>query len=159
PLTDLASLISGTEVSVRSPEIFKRGQLRIAYSNQIAKGLGPITGGLIAFAPTGYFYLDHDQRNTLSTVLNVKLPFQSWATADYEFGSGFVNGDGPAHLPPHSVADLALGKSLGERFSVSINALNLTNSRFLLDNSNTFGGTHYIDPREVYVELRWRFHY
>jgi hypothetical protein len=159
PLTDLAALISGTETTLSSPELFRRASLRIVWSNQIAKGLGPITGGLIEFAPMGYFYLDHDQRNTVSSVLNFRLPFRSWATADYEFGSGFVNGNGPAHLPPHSVVDLALGKSLGERFTVSVNALNLSNARFLLDNSNTFGGTHYIDPREYYVELRWRFHY
>jgi Carboxypeptidase regulatory-like domain/TonB dependent receptor-like, beta-barrel/TonB-dependent Receptor Plug Domain len=159
PLTDLAALISGTETTLRSPELFNRASLRIVWSNQLAKGLGPITGGLIEFAPVGYFYLDHDQRNTVSTVLNFHLPFRSWATADYEFGSGFVNGDGPAHLPPHSLVDLALGKSFGERFSVSVNALNLGNTRFLLDTSNTFGGTHTVDPREYYVELRWRFHY
>jgi outer membrane receptor protein involved in Fe transport len=159
PLTDLAALVSGTETTLKSPEFFNRASLRIVWSNQVAKGLGPITGGLIEFAPTGYFYLDHDQRNTVSTVLNLHLPFRSWATADYEFGSGFVNGNGPAHLPPHSVVDLALGKSFGERFSVSANALNLGNARFLLDTSNTFGGTHYVDPREFYVELRWRFHY
>lgn len=159
PLTDLAALIRGTEVSVRSPKIFGRGQLNLAYSNQIAEGLGPITGGLIEFVPTNYFFLDHDQRNTLSAVLNVRLPFRSWVSSTYSYGSGFLNGDGPAHLPPHSVWDVALGKSLGERFSISVNALNLTNARFLLDNSNTFGGTHYVDPREFYVELRWRFHY
>lgn len=159
PLTDLAARISGTEVSVRSPEIFGRAQWRVAYSNQLAEGLGPITGGLIEFAPTNYFILDHDQRNTVSSVLNVRLPWRSWADATYAFGSGFLNGNGPAHLPPHSTADLALGKSFGERFSVSVNALNLTNARFELDDSNTFGGTHFVDPREFYVELRWRFHY
>ncbi|HEV2418765.1 MAG TPA: TonB-dependent receptor [Terriglobia bacterium] len=159
PLTDLAALIRGTEVSVRSPEIFGRAQLRIAYSNQLAEGLGPITGGLIEFAPTSYFLLDHDQRNTVSSVLNVQLPWRSWADATYSFGSGFLNSNGPAHLPPHSIADLALGKSFGERFSISVNALNLSNARFMLDDSNTFGGTHFVDPREFYVEFRWRFHY
>lgn len=159
PLTDLAARISGTEISVRSPEIFGRAQWRLAYSNQIAEGLGPITGGLIEFAPANYFLLDHDQRNTVSSVLNVRLPWHSWADATYAFGSGFLNGNGPAHLPPHSTADLALGKSFGERFSVSINALNLTNARYQLDDSNTFGGTHFIDPRELYVEFRWKFHY
>ncbi|MGH9343896.1 MAG: TonB-dependent receptor domain-containing protein [Terriglobia bacterium] len=159
PLTDLAALIRGTEISVRSPEILGRAQLRIAYSNQLAEGLGPITGGLIEFAPASYFLLDHDQRNTVSSVLNVRLPFRSWADATYTFGSGFLNGNGPAHLPPHSVANLALGKSFGERFSISVNALNLTNTRFMLDDSNTFGGTHFVDPREFYVQLRWRFHY
>ncbi|MGH9405348.1 MAG: TonB-dependent receptor [Terriglobia bacterium] len=159
PLTDLAALIQGTEISVRSPEILGRAQLRIAYSNQLAEGLGPITGGLIEFAPVSYFLLDHDQRNTVSSVLSLRLPYRSWASSTYAFGSGFLNGTGPAHLPPHSVWDLALGKSFSEGLSVSVNALNLTNTRFMLDDSNTFGGTHFVDPREFYVELHWRFHY
>jgi hypothetical protein len=29
----------------------------------------------------------------------------------------------------------------------------------LLDNSFTFGGTHYLKPREIFVQLRYRFHY
>jgi len=159
PLTDLAALIRGTEVDVRSPQLFRRAQLNIAYSNQIAQGLGPVTGGLLEFAPPGYFLLDHDQRNTLTTVITTRLPRASWISTVYSYGSGFLNGNGPAHLPPHSAVDLALGKSFGKTWSVSLNALNLANTRFLLDNSNTFGGTHYVDPREVYVQVRWRFHY
>jgi signal transduction histidine kinase len=27
----------------------------------------------------------------------------------------------------------------------------------LLDNSQTFGGTHYAEPRQIYVQLRYRF--
>ena len=46
PLTDLGAIIHGTEVTVRSPQLFHTAQLRIAYSNQIAQGIGPITGGL-----------------------------------------------------------------------------------------------------------------
>jgi outer membrane receptor protein involved in Fe transport len=37
--------------------------------------------------------------------------------------------------------------------------LNAANRRYLLDNSQTFGGTHYADPRQVYVQLRYRFRY
>ena len=37
--------------------------------------------------------------------------------------------------------------------------LNVANRRVLLDNSLTFGGFHYNDPREIYVEFRYRFHY
>ncbi len=159
PLTDLAALISGTEVTLRSPEIFNHGSLNIVYSNQVAEGLGPITGGLIEFAPTSYFFLDHDQRNTVNTVLQFTLPRKTWASAVYSFGSGFLNGNGPAHLPPHSTVGLALGKDFGEAWSLSLNAVNLTNARFLLDTSNTFGGTHVVDPRELYVQLTWRFHY
>jgi outer membrane receptor protein involved in Fe transport len=159
PLADLAALISGTEVSLRSPEILNRASLNVVYSNQIAKGLGPISGGLIEFAPTSYFYLDHDQRNTVNTVLQFRLPRRAWASAVYSFGSGFLNGDGPAHLPPHSTVGLALGKDFGEALSLSLNAINLTNAHFLLDTSNTFGGTHVVDPREVYVQATWRFDY
>ena len=159
PLTDLAALISGTEISLRSPELWDHAQLRIAYANAVGKGLGPITGGLIEYAPTSYFYLDHDQRNTFSTVLSLKLPRGFWATPGVNFGSGFVNGNGPAHLPPHTTADLALGKNLGEQWSFSLNGTNVLNNRFLLDTSNTFGGTHFVNPRQIYAELRYRFHF
>jgi outer membrane receptor protein involved in Fe transport len=159
PLTDLAALINGTEITVRSPEILGHAQLRIAYSNQLAEGLGPITGGLIEFAPTSYFLLDHDQRNTLSTVLSLRLPRRFWATPAVNLGSGFLNGDGPGHLPPHTTVDISLGKYFGERWSVSLNAVNLANNRFMLDDSNTFGGTHFVNPRQIYGELRYRFHF
>jgi Carboxypeptidase regulatory-like domain/TonB dependent receptor-like, beta-barrel len=159
PLTDLAALINGNEVIVRSPQIFGRAHLSIAYSNQVAKGLGPITGGLIEDTDTGYFYLDHDQRNTLSAVLTSTLPYRTWATSTIEYGSGFLNGDGPDHLPAHTTVGLSLGKSFGETWSLAVNALNIGNERYLLDNSNTFGGTHYVNPREVYVEMRYRFHF
>ncbi len=159
PLTDLGAIISGTEVAVRSPRLFNIAQLRIAYSNQIAQGIGPVTGGLLEEAPTGNFLLDHDQRNTASAVLSLNLPGHWWATPAYQFGSGFLDGDGPAHLPPHSTFDLSIGKSFGEHWSLSASALNIGNARYLLDNSNTFGGTHYVNPRQIYGEVRYRFHF
>ena len=68
PLTDLGAIISGTEVTIRSPRLFRVAQWRVAYSNQIAQGIGPITGGLLEFAPAGNFFLDHDQRHTVTSV-------------------------------------------------------------------------------------------
>ena len=62
-----------------------------------------------------------------------------------------------AYLPSHTTFDLALGKSFAERFTVSMTALNVANRRVLLDNSLTFGGFHYNDPRQLYAELRYRF--
>jgi outer membrane receptor protein involved in Fe transport len=159
PLTDLGAIISGTEVTLRSPRLFHRAQWRVAYSNQIGQGIGPITGGLLEDAPTGNFLLDHDQRNSATSVLSLTLPGRMWVTPAYQFGSGFLNGDGPSHLPPHSTFDLSLGKNFGENFTVSANAVNIANTRYLLDTSNTFGGTHYINPRQIYVELRYRFHF
>ena len=159
PLTDLGAIISGTEVSLRSPRLFHMAQWRVAYSNQIGQGIGPITGGLLEDAPTGNFLLDHDQRNTVSSVLSLTLPGHMWATPSYQFGSGFLNGDGPSHLPPHSTFDLSIGKTLGEQWTVSASAVNIANTRYLLDTSNTFGGTHYINPRQIYGEVRYRFHF
>jgi hypothetical protein len=157
PLTDLGSIIRGTEVTVRSPRMFGVAQLRLAYSNQIAQGIGPITGGLLEFSRIGSFLLDHDQRNTGTAVLSLTLPKRMWITPAYQFGSGFMNGNGPAHLPPHSTFDLSIGKRFGENLTVSASAVNIGNSRYLLDTSNTFGGTHYVNPREIYGEVRYRF--
>lgn len=39
------------------------------------------------------------------------------------------------------------------------NLLNLSNQHLLLDNSLTFGGFHYNNPREIYGELHYRFGY
>ncbi len=158
PLTDLGARISGTEVSVQTPDIHGIAKLRIAYSNQLAQGVGPITGGLLESSDFGTFLLDHDQRNTLSTVLSLRLPKQFWATPAFHFGSGFLDGNGPNHLAPHSTFDLSIGKRFGESWSASVNAINVGNSRYLLDNSNTFGGTHYVNPRQIYGEVRFRFH-
>ncbi|MBV8731754.1 MAG: TonB-dependent receptor, partial [Acidobacteriia bacterium] len=159
PLTDLGAIIHGTEVTLRSPRLFHTAQWRIAYSNQIAQGIGPITGGLLESAPTGNFLLDHDQRNTLTTVLSLNLPSRTWMTPAYQFGSGFLNGNGPAHLPPHSTFDLSIGKTISENLTISANAVNIANTRYLLDTSNTFGGTHFINPRQLYGEVRYRFRY
>src|SRR6202042_1609904 len=126
---DLGAIIHGAEVTVRSPRLFKVAQWRVAYSNQIGQGIGPITGGLLEFSPPGNFLLDHDQRNTATSVLSLSLPGHAWAAPAYQFGSGFLNGDGPAHLPPHSTFDLSIGKIFAENWTVSANAVNIANSR------------------------------
>jgi outer membrane receptor protein involved in Fe transport len=161
PLTIENALIRGWELTLRSPRIAHRGEIYLTYSNQIAEGRGAISGGLTDFSPPaqGYFLLDHDQRNTLNLGGRVSLPWSTAASANIYYGSGFTDGDGPNHLPGHTTVDLSLSKQFGEKFSVSANAINLANRRFLLDNSETFGGTHFFNPREIYVEFRYRFHY
>jgi hypothetical protein len=165
PITISHAVIRGWELTLRSPRIAKRGQLHLAYSNQIALGALPISGGLTTFAPpTDLFPLDHDQRNTLNFGGEVTLPWRSFAATNVYYGSGFSNafigapypGD---HLPQHTSFDLSFGKDFGERFSGSLHALNVTGRRVDLDNSQTFGGFHWNNPREVFVELRYRFHY
>ena len=160
PLTIERGRMRAFELTARSPQLFRRGQFYLAYSNQRLQGQGAVTGGLTDFAPPeDLFFLDHDQRNTLSTGFTVNLPARTYVSANVSYGSGFLNGDGPDHLPNHTTLDLSFGKGFGEKWRVALQTVNLTNKRFLLDNANTFGGTHFAEPRQIYVELRYRFHY
>jgi hypothetical protein len=165
PITISQAVICGWELTIRSPRIAHRGQVHLAYSNQMAEGALPITGGLTNFSPpSSLFPLDHDQRNTLSVGGDISLPWRSYASTNVYYGSGFSNAFPGlpypgGHLPQHTTFDLSIGKDFGEGFSASLTALNLTNRRSELDNSQTFGGFHWNNPREVYVELRYRFHY
>jgi hypothetical protein len=161
PITIERALIRGWELTVRSPRIAQRAQIHLAYSNQIAEAEGAITGGLTNFSlPAGLSPLDHDQRNTLNVGGDVRLPWQSFASTNVYYGSGFTNGfPRPAYLPQHTTCDLSLGKDFGERYSVSVNGLNVANRHLLTDNSLTFGGFHWNNPREIYAEFRYRFRY
>jgi len=172
PLTWDRALIQTWELTLRSPRLWNRGQFHLAYANQIAQAAGPFTGGLICprpappgcEAPPVYSPVDHDQRNTLNIGFNATLPWHAFAATNVYYGSGFTNGMPDQQYPgnylsSHTTFDLSLGKTFAEKYSVSVTALNVTNRRVLLDNSLTFGGFHYNDPREIYVEFRWRFHY
>jgi outer membrane cobalamin receptor len=163
PITIQGARINGWELTLRSPHIRNRAQVYLTYSNQLALGFGDITGGLTNFSfGDGFKLLDHDQRNTLHIGGQLTLPWRSYASTDVYYASGFSNGS-PAlpgdHLQPHTTFDLSLGKSFGDRFSVNVQAINVANRRVLLDNSFTFGGTHYLNPREILVQVRYRFHY
>jgi hypothetical protein len=161
PLTDQGALIKGYELTVRSPPFWRYGQVHLAFSNQTADGFGGISGGLTDFVPgSGYFALDHDQRNTLNVGYNANLPDRFFTSFNLYVGSGFANGNAPpSHLPSNAVFDLSLGRNITRDLSVSVSALNLFNEHLLTDNSLTFGGFHWNNPREVYAELHYRFHY
>jgi len=173
PITWDHALIQGWELTLRSPRLWNRGQFHLAYSNQIAQASSPITGGLICPAgnsscplliPPGLAPVDHDQRNTLNVGFNAALPWHSFASTNVYYGSGFTNGFPGApypgsNLPQHTTFDVSVGKSFGEKYTVSLTALNVANRRVELDNSLTFGGFHFNDPRQIYVEFRYRFHY
>jgi hypothetical protein len=173
PLTDTRALIRGWELTLRSPRIAHRAEMHLAYSNQIAEGGGVITGGLDNVAVCGPLAngtvpylcpLDHDQRNTLNVGGDVTLPMRSYISTNVYYGSGFTNGFPGTpypgnYLPSHTSFDLSLGKDFRERFTVSVNALNVTNLRVEYDNSLTYGGFHWNLPRQIYGEIRYRFHY
>jgi hypothetical protein len=167
PITWEAAVINGWELTLRSPSLWHHGRFHLAYSNQIAEATSPITGGLIFEVPPGFAPVDHDQRNTLNFGYNTSLPWRTYASTNVYYGSGFTNGlygtpdaqyPGP-YLPAHATVDLAVGKTFAEKFTVSVNALNVGDKRVQLDNSLTFGGFHWNDPRQIYVEFRYRFRY
>ena len=164
PLTIQRALIRGWELTLHSPRIAHRAQIHLAYSNQVAWAGGSVTGGLTDFSYLSWGPLDHDQRHTLNVGGDVTLPFRAYASTNIYYGSGFTNAfPGQPYpgnyLPQHTTFDLTLGKDFGEKFSASVSATNLANRRIELDNSVTFGGFHWNNPREIFVELRYRFHY
>jgi hypothetical protein len=177
PITWAYAQIQGWSLTLRSPDVFHFGQFHLAYANQIAQATSPITGGLVCPTPvtnacplspdnlpTGLSPVDHDQRNTLNVGFNARFPGKVTASTNVYYGSGFTNGlpgvqyPGP-YLPQHTTFDLSVGKTFGENYTISANALNVANRRVQLDNSLTFGGFHWNDPRQLYVEFRYRFKY
>jgi len=177
PITWQYALIQGWETTLRSPDLWHHGQFHLAYANQIAQATSPITGGLICPSPVtpacgldippGLSPVDHDQRNTLNVGYISSLPWHAYGSTNVYYGSGFTNGlygtpqaqyPGP-YLPSHTSVDLALGKTFAEKYTISVDALNVANRRVQLDNSLTFGGFHWNDPRQIYAEFRYRFKY
>ncbi|HTV04637.1 MAG TPA: TonB-dependent receptor [Acidobacteriaceae bacterium] len=177
PITWQYALIQGWSLTLHSPDVFHHGQFHLAYANQIAQATSPITGGLICPLPVtsacpldippGLSPVDHDQRNTLNVGFNGILPWHAFASTNVYYGSGFTNGlygtpqaqyPGP-YLPSHTTFDLAIGKTFAEKYTISANALNVANRRVQLDNSLTFGGFHWNDPRQIYGEVRYHFHF
>jgi outer membrane receptor protein involved in Fe transport len=75
------------------------------------------------------------------------------------YGSGFLLADGPTYLEPHTLWDLQLGKTFGEKWNLGVTALNVLNKRFPFDVDNTFAGNHFNNPREIIASLRYKFHY
>jgi hypothetical protein len=176
PITWSYAMIQGWELTLRSPDIMHHGQFHLSYSNQIAQATSPITGGLICppatpvcpqYPAPGLGPVDHDQRNTLNVGFNGSLPWHAYASTNVYYGSGFTNGlygtpvtQYPGqYLPSHSAVDLSLGKTFAEKYTISATAVNIANRRVQLDNSLTFGGFHWDEPRQIYGEFRYRFHY
>ncbi len=175
PIAVDGALIRGWEMSLHSPQVARRGQFYLTYSNQIAEERGAIIGGFVCSIPTdpscnigpAYVPVDHDQRDTLNTGFTLQLPRHSWFSSNVYYGSGLHNGlaganEGPYnanYLPAHTTFDISGGKSFGEQWRASATIVNVTNHRVLLDNSITVGGFHFNDPRMISGELRYRFHF
>jgi len=163
PLTTPNARIHGEELAIRSPQLMRKLRFHLAFSNMVSEYKGQPSGGLIEPVPnqclTSFCYLDHDQRNTLSSGFEVQLPRRSFFSTNVVHGSGFLLADGPNHLPRHTLGDIEFGKTFGESWSLGVTALNVTNSRFPFDVNNSFAGNHFNNPREIIGSLRYRFHF
>ncbi len=161
PLTIDGALIQGNELTVRSPRLWKVGQFHLTYSNQTADGIGAINGGLTDFSPpAGSFALDHDQRNTANAGLDADPAAPGVRLDEPLLRLRVCQWRGAAqHLPGHAEINLSAGKSFGESFSASLTILNLADRHLLVDNSLTFGGVHYNDPRQIYAQIHYKFGY
>jgi outer membrane receptor protein involved in Fe transport len=161
PLSIAQGRVRAFETTIRTPSLFKRLQLHSAFAYQIAQARGAVTGGMTDFQPptSGYFYLDHDQLVTFNSGGSLDLPRGWWISGTVLVGSGFLLGDGPDHLPAHATTDVAVGKALTDNVSLRAAATNVTNKQYLTGFENSFAGTHYGPPREVSVQVRYKFHY
>ena len=166
PVTIDHARIRGVDVSLTSPRIAKRLRFSLIYAHMRAEGWGGINGGLTEDAEpdvsAGRFFLDHDQRHTLTLGSFLVLPCDSYLFGEFHYGSGFANlGEqtSASHLPGHARLDLGGGKRFGKNWSVTVNLLNVTRGSYLLDNSPLLGGVHWVEPRQIWAELRYSFHY
>jgi outer membrane receptor protein involved in Fe transport len=166
PVTIGNARIRGADVSVTSPSIAKRLRFSLIYAHMRAEGWGGLSGGLLEeeLASTDRFFLDHDQRHTMTLGSFLSLPWDSYLFGELHYGSGFANraaeeAPGPSHLPGHVRFDLGGGKRFGKDWAVTINVLNVTNGSYLLDNSPLLGGVHWVEPRQIWAEVRYKFHF
>ncbi len=167
PITVSQALIRGWELTLRSPRIAHRGQVHLAYSNQIAEG-----SGIHHRRPHRFHARSPDSARASTTTSATR---STWAATSALPGAPmppptFTTAPDSATLSrarpipaticrQHTTFDLSLGKDFGERFSASVTALNVANRRVEYDNSLTFGGFHWNLPRQIYVQVRYRFQY
>ena len=161
PLTIDSGRVRAFESTLRSPRLKDRLVWHYALSVQSAQAKGAINGGLTDFAPPAnqFFYLDHDQHVTFNTGFELALPRRFFASATLLYGSGFLLGDGPHHLKPHTTGDVSFGKDLNDKLLMRVTILNVSDEDFLTGFANSFAGTHYQNPREIALQFRYKFHY
>lgn len=166
PVTIGNARIRGVDVSLTSPRIANRLRFSLIYARMRAEGWNGISGGLTEDgepASNERFFLDHDQRHTLTLGGFLSLPSNSYIFGELHYGSGFpdqaAEETGASHLPGHMRLDLGSGKQFGKKWSVTVNLLNVTNGSYLLDNSPLLGGVHWVEPRQIWAEVRYKFRY
>lgn len=119
-------------------------------------------GGL----PGGDFVqADHDQHYDVAGGFQLNDARHGWFSMDTEYGSGLSLGD-PAlcpsndavncKVPPHWIFGAEKGIALGPDTSLALIMHNILNDHYALTLDSTLQGTHYADPRTVFLQLKYR---
>ena len=94
PIADAYASIKGIEGKLVFPH-WGRCSGSISYSNQVADGQGPITGGLFigseavgGVSDSSHFRLSQDQRNTARASLRYQASRRFWLATEESYGSG-----------------------------------------------------------------------
>ncbi len=159
PVNIAQARLRGLEVSASSAP-GRRLRARLVYAHSYAQGLGGVTGGLgdlEARSQSGFYFLDHDERDSAVAGLDWTIAASAWAHVSVQYGSGFLRADGPEHLPSHVTADLSAGVAFARRWSAALDVLNVTDRRYVVNLSSEFNGTHVARPRTVGMRLCARF--
>ena len=163
PVTVQGALIQAWELTLRSPQSWRYGQFHLAYSNQIAQQIGPITGGLICYPPdsaglrccAGIFAAGSRPAQHAECGLQRQTSLSRLRLVQCVLRLGILQRVSRTLRRPiqattcrHTQRRICRsGNHLARKFTVSATAINVANTRVLLDNSLTFGGFHYNDPR------------
>lgn len=149
----------------------------ISYSNAVARGIGPLNGGLFLseefeeIGPGVIFPNDHDQRNSVAFAATYRNSKSGWwisltgrfdSGLPFEFeeeeieelmerpGADLVDFE-RRRVKPRTILNLSTGIDLFRKERVGLSwqfdIQNLTNKRFLYNFESVFGGTHFGPPR------------
>lgn len=167
----------GLELAIDGP-FSKTTSYYLNYARSWAKEAGPVSGGLLAEAPSSYFYDDHDQTNTASFGAAYEH-HGIYANFDGEYGSGFTYGEndetdssgnpvldsGGNPIPtalnffrthPHLTFNLAAGRQIGG-VDVAFIIDNMLNHAYIIKQASVFSDTQWAQGRSYGLKLTMKF--
>jgi hypothetical protein len=155
----------GVEFSVDGP-LVKTVSYYANFARSWAQEAGPVSGGLLAAAPSTYFYDDHDQTNTASFGVSYNAR-GVYADIDGEYGSGFPYGEiddtngNPVTLDfirtePHLTMDATLGGNRGP-IGLAFMVNNLFNDGYILKQASAFSELQWAPGRTFGARLTFNF--
>ena len=116
PLTIDRARIHGWEATANSPRIAGRAQFHAAILTSTRRALAASPEG----SPISNLRTKAISFSIMTSAIlfppgvNLSLPWRVWTDFNANYGSGFVDGEGPEHLPSHETFDLSWENRLGK---------------------------------------------